>query len=194
MDVTQMDVTLYVSLLGLVAIGRLLELTHSRRNQRRLAAAGSAKSPEPGYKWMVALHCAILAGCAIEVTWLQRPWIPWLGLPALLIFLTANAARWWVIRTLGTRWNVEVMSASRLGVVTNEGPYRWVRHPNYTAVFAEMLALPLIHTAWITAIAGAICHILVLQRRVQLEESVMMQDPLWRRTFATRPRFLPGML
>ena len=48
-----------------------------------------------------------------------------------------------LIRTLGDRWNVRVMSVSQLGVVA-AGPYRWVRHPNYTAVFVEMLALPLI--------------------------------------------------
>jgi methyltransferase len=66
-----------------------------------------------------------------------------------------------------------------------------VRHPNYSAVFVEMLALPLIHSAWIVAIAGALAHLLVLKNRVALEESVMMRDSSWRAAFEHRPRFLP---
>lgn len=186
----ELSVRLYLGLLAAVAIGRLLELRHSRGNQQRLRQHGSSQSPEPGYKWMVALHSGVLASSAIEVVFAQRPWIPALGIPALTLFIAANAARWWVIRTLGPRWNVQVMSASQLGIVT-EGPYRWVRHPNYSAVFIEMLALPLIHTAWITAIVGTALHGMVLRNRVALEEAVMAQDPEWSRAFAAKPRFLP---
>src|SRR5256886_15815543 len=81
------------------------------------------------------------------------------------VFLAANAVRWWVIRTLGDHWNVQVMDSTRLGVVTS-GPFRFVRHPNYAAVFAEMLALPLIHTAWITAVAGSLAPPGALAARV----------------------------
>jgi methyltransferase len=187
----ELSVRLYLVLLVVVATGRLLELARSRRNQQRLAASGSTKASEPGYKWMVALHTAVLVGCAAEVVYLDRPWIPLLGSTALALFVAANMMRWWVISTLGTRWNVEVMSASLLGVVTNEGPYRWIRHPNYTAVFVEMLALPLIHTAWITASLGTVLHAFVLRNRVQLEESVMIRDSAWRVAFEHKPRFIP---
>jgi methyltransferase len=119
-----------------------------------------------------------------------RPWIAWLGWPMLTLFLAANAARWWVIRTLGARWNVEVMSSLSLGIAA-KGPYRWIRHPNYSAVFVEMLALPLIHTAWITAIVGAVVHVFVLRHRVKLEESFLRRDPSWKATFQNLPRFVP---
>ncbi len=184
---------LYLGLLLAVALGRLMELRHSRANQRKLQAAGSVKAAEPGYKWMVGFHSAMLVACGVEVVMLGRPWIASLGVPALALFVIANAARWWVIRTLGARWNVEVMPAS-LGVVTAQGPYKWVRHPNYTAVFVEMLALPLVHSAWITASAGAVFHLIVLRRRVALEESVMVRDAAWRDAFAGRARFIPGLL
>jgi methyltransferase len=189
----ELTIQLYLALLVLIAAGRLFELARSRRNQQTLVEAGSTKTIDPGYKWMVALHAGVLLGCALEVSFASRPWIPALGLPMLVLFLGANAMRWWVIRTLGSRWNVEVMSSSRMGVVTEAGPYRWMRHPNYTAVFLEMLALPLIHSAWITAIAGTTLHLLVLRRRVALEESVMRQDPAWQAAFASRPRFVPRL-
>jgi methyltransferase len=185
----ELSVQLYVALLALVAAGRLIELRHSRRNQQQLLAAGGQKSAEPGYVWMVALHTCMLAGCALEVVLLHRSWIPAVGILSLILFLAANATRWWVIRTLGPRWNVQVVSAS-LGVVA-EGPYKWVRHPNYSAVFVEMLALPLIHSAWIVATAGALAHVWVLRNRVKLEESVMQRNPAWRAAFENRPRFVP---
>jgi methyltransferase len=188
------SVGLYLALLLLVAAGRLIELRHSARNQTVLTQNGGARSPEPRYRWMVALHTGILVGAALEVVILQRPLIPWLAAVSLAFFFAANLTRWWVIRTLGPRWNVQVMSASRLGVITAEGPYKWVRHPNYTAVFIEMLALPLVHSAYVVALAGAALHIVVLRNRVRLEESVLMQNPDWRAAFAHRPRFIPGIV
>lgn len=185
----ELSVQLYLGLLVLVAVGRLLELRRSRNNQARLLAAGGEKSPEPRYPWMVALHVSILAGAALEAVFLRRPWIPAFGSVAITFFFAANATRWWVIRTLGPRWNVQVVSPA-LGVIA-AGPYRYVRHPNYTAVFVEMLALPLIHSAWIVAFAGSLAHIFVLRHRVALEESVLRRDPTWQAAFQHRPRFLP---
>jgi methyltransferase len=108
------------------------------------------------------------------------------------IFLAANVVRWWVIRTLGNHWNVQVMDSTRLGVISS-GPFRYVRHPNYAAVFAEMLALPLIHTAWITAIVGSLAHVAVLSQRLSTEERVLLANPEYRATMAGKPRFLPGV-
>ncbi len=187
----ELSYKLYLLLILAVAVGRLIELRHSRKNQAQLRKAGSSKIPEPGYRWMVLFHGSLLLGAALESS--VRPWLPWLGWPMLALFCAANAVRWWVIRTLGARWNVEIMSASKLGVIV-EGPYRWVRHPNYSAVFVEMLALPLIHTAWLTALLGATLHVFILRRRVRLEESVLSQDPKWESTFANRPMFVPGLL
>lgn len=187
----ELSVRLYLALIATVSVLRLLELARSRRNQLRLAKAGSQRSDEPGFKWMVALHAAMFAGSSAEVILADRPWIPVLGWTALVLFLAGNALRWWAILTLGPRWNTGVMSASRLGIVTSEGPYRWMRHPNYTGIFVEMLALPLIHTAWVTALLGSLVHVFLLRNRVKLEESVMRNDPVWRAAFENRSRFVP---
>jgi methyltransferase len=141
---------------------------------------------------MVALHAAVLLGAALEVLLLKRPFLPILAGVAFAIFLAANIVRWWVIRTLGDHWNVQVMDSTRLGVVTS-GPFRFVRHPNYAAVFAEMLALPLIHTAWITALAGSLAHMAVLAQRLSTEEAVLFANPDYRAAMTGKPRFLPGL-
>jgi methyltransferase len=108
------------------------------------------------------------------------------------LFVFANALRWWVIRTLAGHWNVEVMASSRVGVVTS-GPYRWVRHPNYVAVVIEMFSLPMIHTAWITALAGTLANMEILRRRLRVEEGVLMADPSYRSAMGEKPRFLPRL-
>ena len=182
----------FLILLLAVAALRIMELRISRRHQQQLVSRGAEKVSEPKFRWMVALHTAVLLGSALEVVLLKRPFIPVLAAVAFAVFLGANAVRWWVIHTLGDHWNVQVMDSTRLGVVTS-GPFRFVRHPNYAAVFAEMLALPLIHTAWITALAGSLAHILVLAQRLSTEEAVLFSNADYRAAMTGKPRFLPGL-
>ena len=182
----------FLCLCGAVGACRLIEMTISRRHQRALAAKGAAPLPEPVFGAMVALHTGIIVGAAVEVLALHRPYLAAIGIPALALVLLANLLRVWVIATLGVHWNVRVVRSMPLGVVT-AGPYRFVRHPNYVAVFVELLALPLVHGAYLTASAGALLHLLILRRRVALEESVLMTDEGYRRAFAGKPRFVPAI-
>jgi methyltransferase len=185
-------VVAFLALLLAVAALRLLELRISKQHQKEMAARGAAKVDEPRFRWMVLLHTAVLIGSALEVVFLKRPFVLWLAAPAFAVFLAANAVRWWVIRSLGEHWNVQVVDSTRLGVVTS-GPFRYVRHPNYAAVFSEMLALPLIHTAWITAVVGAVAHVVVLSQRLSTEERVLFANPDYRAAMTGKPRFLPGL-
>jgi methyltransferase len=187
-----LSVIVFLGLLLAVALLRLLELRISKRHQKEMAARGAAKVDEPKFRWMVLVHTAVLLGAALEVVLMRRPFIPWLAGPMFVVFLAANAVRWWVIRSLGEHWNVQVVDSTRLGVVTS-GPFRYVRHPNYAAVFAELMALPLIHTAWITAAAGTIAHIAVLAQRLSTEERVLFANPDYRAAMTGKPRFLPGL-
>jgi len=188
----ELNVIAYLALLAAVALLRIVELRISKRHQAQMVARGASRVEEPRFRWMVALHTAVLLGAAVEVVFLRRPFFPVLAACMFLIFLAANVVRWWVIRTLGEHWNVQVMDSTRLGVITS-GPFRFVRHPNYAAVFAEMLALPLIHTAWITAIAGTLAHMVVLAQRLSTEERVLFANPDYRAAMSGKPRFLPGL-
>lgn len=180
----------YLSLLALVGIGRLVEMQISRRNQRQLQKQGVRKISEPHFRWMVVLHGGVLVCAAVEVLALHRPFIPALAIPMGVLFLLANFLRWWVMATLAGHWNVEVMASSRVGVVTS-GPYRWIRHPNYVAVVIEIFAIPMIHTAWITALAGTLANLEILRRRLGVEDGVLMADDSYRELMGAKPRFLP---
>lgn len=185
--------TSYIVLLAVVGAGRLAELRLSRRNQRRMLAEGAPRVREPRFCWMVVLHAGVLIGAGVEVITLHRHLIPALAIPAGILFLFSNLLRWWVIQTLRGHWNVQVVDSLKLGVVT-AGPYRWIRHPNYLAVFVELIALPLIYTAWITALCGALCNLWFLHGRLAVEDPVLLADPAYRAAMGGKPRFLPRLL
>jgi methyltransferase len=189
-----MDVSVaaFLALLIAVALLRGIELVISRRHQSSLEAQGISRAEEPHFHWMVLLHTAVLGGAALEVLLLDRPFIPMLATVMGMLTALANALRWWVIYALGTHWNVQVMNSLSLGVITT-GPFRLIRHPNYVAVFIEMAALPLIHTAWITALVGSAGHVWVLSRRLAVEEAVLLRNEQYRATMAHRPRFVPRL-
>src|SRR4030088_1788162 len=177
----------YLALLGLVGLERLVELRISRRNQIKLEKLGVRKVTEPHFRWMVFVHAGVLACAAAEVLLLHRPLIPSLAIAMAALFVFTNALRWWVIRTLAGHWNVEVMASSRVGVVTS-GPYRWVRHPNYVAVGIELFSLPMMPTAWITALVGTIANLEVLRRRLAVEDGILLANPVYRASMGSKPR------
>jgi len=192
MDLT-LDQILFIALLAAVGLARLFEMRLSRRHQRSLADKGFARAPEPGFRWMVALHTGVLLAAAVEVLVARRPLVVPLAVAALVLLVLANALRLWVIRTLAGHWNVNVVNSIGMGVV-NHGPFRFIRHPNYVAVFVELLVLPLVHGAYVTALVGAVLHGLVLRRRLALEDGILLGDPAYRAAMAEKPRFFPRLL
>ena len=188
----ELSVVLFLALLAWVGLTRLVELGIARRHRRNLARRNIGHPLDPRYPWMVALHAGVLGAAALEVLWLHRPLLPMLAVPAIVLFLLATALRWWAIGSLGAHWNVRVMDSAPLGVVVT-GPFRWVRHPNYLGVFVEMAALPLIHTAWITAILAVAGNIWVLRDRLRIEEAMLESHPQYRAAMSGKARFLPGI-
>jgi methyltransferase len=187
-----LSVALFLGLLALVGLTRLAELAVSRRHRDALARTGVKPRNDPYYPLMVALHAGTLAGAAAEVVLLRRPFVPLLAWAASALFILGMGLRWWAIRSLGGHWNTQVMDSAALGVVVR-GPYRWVRHPNYLGVFVELAALPLIHTAWITALTAAAGNAWILKHRLDIEEPILESHLEYRTAMAHKARFLPGI-
>jgi methyltransferase len=187
-----LSVIVYLGLLLGVAALRLYELRVSRRNQEQMIARGATKVEKPQFRWVVLAHTFVLSGSALEVVFLRRPFFPVLAGVMLVLFLASNLVRLWVVRTMGQLWNVQVMDSTSLGVVTS-GPFRFVRHPNYAAIIVEMFSLPLIHTAWITAVVGTLAYGAAIGQRISVEEGVLFANPDYRTAMGGKPRFLPGL-
>lgn len=152
---------------------RIAELIVSSRNARWSFARGGVEYGRRHFPPMVALHTGLLLACLAEVWLLDRPFLPWLGWPMLVLVLASQGLRWWCIATLGPRWNTRVIVVPGLPLVAR-GPYRWLHHPNYVAVVVEGFALPLVHTAWITAIAFTVLNaVLLLAYRIPCENRAL---------------------
>ncbi|WP_156689067.1 isoprenylcysteine carboxyl methyltransferase family protein [Mycobacterium sp. Marseille-P9652] len=163
---------MYYLLILAVGIERLVELVLSKRNAQWSFARGAKEFGRPHYAAMVAIHTALLVGCLVEPWALHRPFLPWLGWPMLAVVAASQGLRWWCIATLGHRWNTRVIVLPDAPLVSG-GPYRWLHHPNYVAVVAEGLALPLVHTAWLTALAFTAANAVVLRVRLNVENSAL---------------------
>jgi methyltransferase len=162
----------YLLLIGAVAVERLAEVVVAERNRSVSQAQGGVEFGAGHYPAMVALHTGLLAGCLLEVVLLHRPFIPALGWPMLSIVLAAQALRWWCISTLDYQWNTRVIVIPGAARVAG-GPYRLLPHPNYVAVIAEGFALPLVHTAWITALVFSVLNAVLLRTRIHVENAAL---------------------
>jgi len=178
----------YLGFLGLLVVERLVELVLSKRNAARALARGGMETGRGHYRVMVAFHSLFLVACAAEVLGLGRAFPGALGFVALGVALVAQGLRYWAIASLGERWNTRIIVVPGLPPVTR-GPYRYLRHPNYVAVVLELAAVPLIHGAWMTAVAFSLGNALLLLVRIRAEEAAL--GAAYAETFARRPRFFP---
>src|SRR6185295_10728067 len=120
----------------------------------------------------------------------RRP-LPVVAALGLLALVVGQALRLVAIRTLGPRWSARVITVPGAQPVTG-GIYRYLRHTNYLGVVLEIAGLPLVHMAWVTALAASAANALVLAARIRAEEKALGQDNAYEASFADRPRFLPS--
>jgi methyltransferase len=166
-------ILLFDLLILAVVLERLAELVVSARNARWSFDRGGIELGRGHFPPMVLLHAGLLVACVVEVHAADRPFVPLLGWVALAVALGSQVLRWWCIGTLGPQWNTRVIVVPGLQLV-DRGPYRWLRHPNYVAVVLEGIALPLVHSAWVTAVAFSVLNaILLLRFRIPVEEKAL---------------------
>jgi methyltransferase len=166
---------LFTALIALVGLERLLELRLASRNRRWLLARGAVEVGQSHYPWMVMLHSTLLLAAPMEVWFLERPLIPPLALAMMLLLMVAMALRYWVVVTLGHRWTTRVLLLPKESRITT-GPFRFLDHPNYLAVVLEIAALPLVHTAWLTALSYSILNAGLLRTRIRVEETALREE------------------
>jgi methyltransferase len=163
----------YAALILATGAERVVELVVSNRNARWAFERGGVEFGRGHFPFMVSLHTGMLLACLAEVFLLQRAFLPWLGWPMLVAAIACQVLRWWCIGTLGRRWNTRVIVVPGLPLVVR-GPYRLLRHPNYVAVIAEGIALPLVYSAWITALVFTLVNLVLLFRfRIPVEERAL---------------------
>ncbi|GAC1310275.1 MAG: isoprenylcysteine carboxylmethyltransferase family protein [Vulcanimicrobiaceae bacterium] len=158
------------ALLGFLTLQRGAELAIATHNTHRIRARGGYEAGAGHYPVMVALHA----------TWLATLW--WFGrdeplvLPFVVAFAALQLGRAWVLTTLGGRWTTRIMIVPEEAPVT-DGPFRFVRHPNYLVVALELpcvsLALGLV---WHALLFGAL-NLAMLAWRIRAENRAFAAVP-----------------
>jgi len=160
-----------VAVLGLavlVIVQRLVELRIAKRHEAWARAQGAIEHGRNHYPWFFLLHGGWLVG------WIAEGWIAGMGLhPAwAAAWLLLQIARAWVIRSLGPYWNTRILIVPGASPV-RRGPYRWVKHPNYLVVAAEMIVTPLAVGAPWTALAGTLANAAMMAVRIPAEDRAL---------------------
>ncbi|MBO8164398.1 MAG: hypothetical protein H0Z34_11860 [Brevibacillus sp.] len=165
---------LFEWVMAAVLLQRVVELKIAARNAAYVRAHGGYEVGAEHYKYIVALHTAFLLSLLCEVWWLNRPLSPYWYLPFSL-FLLAQVGRYWCISSLGKLWNTRIMILPGSDLV-RRGPYRFLRHPNYLIVGVELLTLPLVFSAYLTALVFSLANLwLLLKVRIPAEERGVAQ-------------------
>jgi methyltransferase len=172
---------LFYIIIAIVIIQRLVELIIAKRNEKWMRSQGAFEAGAVHYPIMVTMHIAFFISLLIEVLVINKPLSPF-WIPLLSIFLIAQIARVWCLTSLGKFWNTKIIILPGADVV-KKGPYKFIRHPNYVIVATELLVLPLIFSAYFTAIVFSLLNLWMLSVRIPVEERELIEVTNYREEF-----------
>jgi methyltransferase len=152
---------------ALVALQRLGELVYAARNTRHLKQRGALEHGRGHYPLLIALHAGWLIAIVVFVP--AEAAINWL---LLGLFILLQAARLWIVVTLGAYWTTRIISLPYAPLV-RRGPYRLMHHPNYFVVIGEIALLPLVFGAWQIAAGFSILNLALLAWRRRVEDEAL---------------------
>ena len=173
---------LFAVVISIVILQRLVELVVAKRNEKWMRSQGAYEAGAAHYPIMVAMHIAFFISLLAEVILLARS-LSAIWIILLVIFLVAQVARIWCLTSLGKFWNTKIIILPGADVV-QKGPYKWVRHPNYVIVTTEVLVLPLLFGAYLTAIIFTLLNVWMLSVRIPAEEKALKEATNYRVKFS----------
>jgi methyltransferase len=171
-----------------VMVQRLLELRISKRNEAQLIAQGGRVHHDNSLFLVKVLQIGWFVAMLMEVWRLDRPFIPGLAAIALCATVIGQYLRYLSMQALRLRWTLPIVTLPGVPAV-DTGIYHYLRHPNWLGVILEILAVPLIHSAYLSAIFFSIANAFLLSQRVQSEETALKIDNNYEALFKNKNRF-----
>lgn len=156
-----------------VIIQRLIELMIAKSNEKWLKKRGGIETGREHYKWFVIVHLFFFISILTEVFIKQKPIIH-INYFLLSIFFISQFGRVWCIYSLGRFWNTKIIILPGESKITS-GPYKYIKHPNYIIVGIELVVIPLLFGAYMTAIIFPVLHMLLLRKRIPIENRALLQ-------------------
>lgn len=158
-------------LIGFIICQRLIELRIAKRNEQWMMQRGGVQLGGEHYKWFILLHIIFFLSVIVE-TGLQTSHSSSVNLLLLFVFIIAQVGRVWCITALGRFWNTKIIVLPRVALI-KKGPYKFVKHPNYIIVAIELFVIPMLFSAYFTAIMFPLLHWCLLKIRIPHEEKAL---------------------
>jgi methyltransferase len=172
MNLTQ---SLFLAIVGSVIGQRLVELRISKQNEAYILAHGGRKHGDNYLPWVKLLQISWFISMLAEVWLLDRPFLLWLAIPAMISVMAGQVLRYLSMQALDWRWTLPIMTVPEIAAV-DSGIYRYLPHPNWIGVTLEIAALPLIHGAYLTAISFSLVNAFLMIKRMQSEENALHEQ------------------
>ena len=153
--------------IAVIVVQRLGELFLAWHNTSRLMARGGREVGAEHYPLIVAVHVAWILALVV-FGWKSALVWPWIGAYVVLQFL-----RLWILSSLGARWTTRIIVIDE--PLVRRGPYRFVRHPNYILVVAELIVAAMALDLPIVALVFTVLNAIVLTIRIRSENTAWQQ-------------------
>jgi methyltransferase len=180
---------MFYVLFSLLIVQRVTELFIAKRNEKWMLKRGGVEYGSEHYPFIVTLHVLFLLSLLVEVSILQRELTNLWYLLIPILALT-QIIRYWSVFSLGNFWNTKIIIVPNNQVVS-KGPYRYMKHPNYVVVAVEILLIPLLFQAYITALLFTLLNIVMMTIRIPIEEKALQRHTNYQKVFNLRTRFVP---
>jgi methyltransferase len=160
------------AILFLIAFGPMLfEAQLAAHHDRGLRAAGAVEPPDDVFRWMQVIYPSAFIAMIAE-SYVRPHGADAVALSGMTVFALGKAVKYWAIAALGPRWTFRVLVPPGSSLVTT-GPYRFLRHPNYVGVIAELAGFALAAHAIYAGAAAVLLFAWLLARRIRVEERAL---------------------
>ncbi|MBW4552040.1 MAG: hypothetical protein KME35_13175 [Aphanocapsa sp. GSE-SYN-MK-11-07L] len=181
---------IFLVIIAAVVIQRAIELRISQRNVSTLLAQGGRLHGSNLIGVVKALQISWFVGMIVEVWGLNRPFVPLLAVISLMMVIAGQSLRYLSMQALGQRWTLPIVTLPGASAI-DTGIYRYLRHPNWLGVSLEIVALPLIHGAYLTAIGFSVANAILIVWRIRAEEKALSEDSNYAQLFKDHPHLIP---
>ncbi|MEC1548673.1 isoprenylcysteine carboxyl methyltransferase family protein [Bacillus rugosus] len=150
---------------------RVAEMAVARQNEQKVKKQGAIEFGESHYPYIIIMHILFFLSLIAEVLLMNKqPSSWWIGIAAAI--LCVQAVRYWALCSLGAYWNTKILVVPGAELV-KKGPYKWIKHPNYTVVILEILLIPLLYQAYVTMCLFSIVNAVLLTVRIRTEDKAL---------------------
>ncbi|MCY8203235.1 MULTISPECIES: isoprenylcysteine carboxyl methyltransferase family protein [unclassified Bacillus (in: firmicutes)] len=158
-------------LIAILIAQRAAEMAVARQNEQKVKKQGAIEFGENHYPYIIIMHILFFLSLIAEVLLLNKqPSSWWIGIAAAILIV--QAVRYWALCSLGAYWNTKILVVPGAELV-KKGPYRWMKHPNYTVVILEILLIPLLYQAYVTMSLFSVLNAALLTIRIRAEDKAL---------------------